>query len=56
MKVWVDTKIYEKAADLKMVFRNSLSCKYIPSKEYKGACMLKTMTNTIGCEWGQTMK
>jgi len=44
VKNWVDKKIYEKAADPKMVFRNSLSCKYIPAEEYKGACMLTTMT------------
>jgi len=56
VKDWTDNKVYDMTDDLSKVDLYSLSCKYITPTDYKGSCMLTTMTTSIGCKWATTMK
>ena len=55
-KTWIDQKVYDEADDPCQVFENISVNNYLRPAEYKGSCVLSTLTNSIGCRFVTTMK
>jgi len=56
VKEWMDKKVYDQVDDPSQVFECISANAYLKPLDYKGSCVLSTLTNSIGCRFATTMK